>query len=285
MDQGFIILTLLSFLTGLVAGYLSGLLGIGSGVLMVPAAMFILEMDFPEAKALSLFVIMFISPIGMWRHHTHGNLHPRTGLYLGIPGVCGSLLGVAIAGLIDVIYLKALFALILFFAAYRMITGNRPSPGSPATGSGKGTKAQNSSDRDSPVQAPSSTNTVEEAFLTRKRSLPLVGFVGGFSAGLLGIGGGIIMVPSMVFLSYPIHSAVANSLMVVFLNAGSATIANAIWGEIEIVRALPMMIGAVLSINKGADMSVTIDRDRLRTYFGYFMILIGCYMLYRTWIG
>ena len=121
MDPGLILLIFLSFLTGVAAGYLSGLLGIGSGIIMVPAAIFLLDVGFRDAKAISLFVIMFTAPIGMWRHHTHGNLHLRTGLYLGVPGVCGSLIGVYLAGMLDTTYLKVLFALVQFYAAYRMI--------------------------------------------------------------------------------------------------------------------------------------------------------------------
>ncbi len=261
MDQGLIFLILLSFLTGVAAGYLSGLLGIGSGIIMVPAAIFLLDVGFREAKAISLFVIMFTAPIGMWRHHTHGNLHFRTGLYLGVPGVCGSLIGVYLAGLLDITYLKVLFAFVQFYAAYRMI--HRYGE--------KKTKV-----------------TIEhghEAYGVHKGYLPFFGFIGGLSAGLLGIGGGVIMVPSMAFLSYPIHSSIANSLMVISMNAVAGTAAHSIRGELKIFQAIPMMLGAVLSVHKGADMSVSIDRDKLRKYFGYFMILMGIYMLYKGYFG
>lgn len=286
MDQGTIILIILSFLTGLAAGYISGLLGIGAGVIMVPAAMFILDMNFGDAKALSLFVIMFTAPIGMWRHHEHGKLHLKTGLYLGIPGVCGSLLGVYIADIVDVVYLKILFSVILFFAAYRMITS--ATTRSKTTDSGfKSREESDARTGSTPKNESEMTQTFLpatglDAFKRCWRSLPVVGFVGGVAAGLLGIGGGVIMVPSMVFLSYPMHSAVANSLMVVFMNAFAGTAAHAYWGEIKILESIPMMIGAVLSVRKGADMSVSIDRDLLRKYFGYFMILIGIYMVYRS---
>jgi len=265
MDHGLIILTILAFLTGIAAGYLSGLLGIGSGVIMVPAAIYLLDLDFREAKAMSLFVIMFTSPLGMWGHHGHGNLHPRTGLILAAPGVCGSLLGVYIAAEMNVYYLKLIFVLVLFFAAYRMIHGT--------TVNGK---------KDPSSSSDSDSISKEDAYGARKWFLPVVGFIGGLSAGMLGIGGGIIMVPSMVFLTYPMHSAVANSLMVISLNSFTGTAAHAIRGELDILQAIPMMVGAVISVQKGVDMSVSIDREKLRKYFGYFMILVGIYMLYRS---
>lgn len=258
MDSGLILQIILAFLTGIVAGYLSGLLGIGSGMIMVPAAYFFLGMDFIDAKAMSLFVIMFISPLGMLRHHSHGNIHVKTGLYLGIPGLCGSFLGVYIAGVIDITYLKIMFALVQFFAAYRMIYGSADNKGS---------------------------SNINQAFMSNKKILPGVGFVGGLAAGLLGIGGGVIMVPSMVFLAYPMHAAVGNSLMVISINSLAGTAAHAFRGELDIRFAIPMMLGAIITIRKGADMSVTIDREKLRKYFGYFMIIAGCYLLYRTYIG
>jgi len=70
--------------------------------------------------------------------------------------------------------------------------------------------------------------------------------------------------------------------MVISLNSLSGSAAHAIRGELEILKAIPMMLGAVISVHKGADMSVSIDREKLRKYFGYFMILIGIYMLYRS---
>ncbi|MCK4613721.1 MAG: sulfite exporter TauE/SafE family protein, partial [Thermoplasmata archaeon] len=127
MDQGFLILILLSFLTGTAAGYLSGLLGIGAGMLLVPASIFLLKVDFREAKILSLFVIMFTSPFGMLRHRSHGNLHSMTGFYLGAPGVMGCLMGVYIGGKLDTTILELLFALLLFYTAHRMIFGGRLS--------------------------------------------------------------------------------------------------------------------------------------------------------------
>lgn len=254
MDPGFIFLVILAFITGIAAGYLSGLLGIGSGIILVPAAIFFLDLEFKEAKALSLFVIMFTSPLGMLRHHKHGNLHMKTGLYLGVPGICGSLIGVYIAGIIDATYLIIAFAFLQFYTAYRMIFG------------GKGFDK---------------TVEMEKAYEKHKKHLPLVGFTGGLAAGALGIGGGVIMVPSMVLLWYPIHSAVANSLMVIFLNSSASTVAHILRGELEVIKAIPLMLGAVLSVQKGADLSVSIDRKKLRRYFGFFMIIVGLYMLYK----
>jgi len=255
MDQGTLILIILAFLTGIAAGYLSGLFGIGSGILLVPAAIFILDMEFLEAKALSLFVIMFIAPIGMLRHRTHGNLHPRTGLILGVPGACGSIIGVQLARELNTTYLKFLFAMIQFYTAYMMIQGKR-------------------------IFGMSMSKDL--AYEAHRKYLPAVGFIGGLSAGLLGIGGGVIMVPSMVALSYTMHSAVANSLMVIFINVTVATLSHAVNDELVVEYAFPLMLGAVLTVRKGADKSVSIDKEKLRKYFGYFMIIAGCYMLYKS---
>ena len=90
------------------------------------------------------------------------------------------------------------------------------------------------------------------------------------------------MVPAMIFLGFPVHASVANSLMVVFLNATAGTAAHAYQGEIFIFQAIPLMLGAVISVRKGADMSVSMNRDLLRKVFGYFMILIGIYMVFRS---
>jgi len=252
---GVSVIILLAFLTGVVAGFLSGLLGIGSGVLLVPASIFLLSLNFREAKALSLFVIMCTSSLGMLRHYSHGNLHAKTGVMLGVPGAAGSLTGVYLAEIFDATILKILFSFVLFFSAFRMF-------------------------RDTSMRL--EDDEVKNVYLLRRKMLPLVGFIGGLTAGLLGVGGGVIMVPALVFLSYPIHTAVATSLMVIFINSTTATGAHILTSELNIIQALPMTVGALLSVRKGSDMSVGLDRKRLKKVFGVFLILIGLYMLYKS---
>ena len=79
MDPESIFIVVLAFFTGLIAGYLSGLLGVGGCIIMVPTSIFLLDMDFHEAKAVSLFVILCTSFIGMLRHREQGNLHAGAG--------------------------------------------------------------------------------------------------------------------------------------------------------------------------------------------------------------
>ena len=251
----FPVIILLSFLAGAMAGFLSGLLGIGSGVILVPASIFLLSLDFRNAKALSLFVIMCTSLLGMMKHRSYGNLHTKTGVMLGIPGVVGSLLGVYVAEMMNTLILRIMFAAVLFLSAYRMFRESTLT-----------------------LKEEKTKNVYQE----RRKLLPLVGFSGGFLAGLLGIGGGVIMVPALVFISYPIHTAVATSLMVIFINSTAATGAHVITSELNIIQALPMTFGALLTVRKGSHMSSHLDKKRLRRIFGIFLIVMGSYMLYRS---
>jgi uncharacterized membrane protein YfcA len=112
---------LILLLIGLGAGTLAGLLGIGGGVLMVPAMVLISGFDQHVAQGTSLLVIIPAAALGSFTHYRHGRLALREAAALAAGGVVGALLGSATALSLDEELLQRLFAALILVVALRML--------------------------------------------------------------------------------------------------------------------------------------------------------------------
>jgi uncharacterized membrane protein YfcA len=119
---------------GLMAGSLAALLGIGGGIVYVPALVTVFGFAQHEAQATSLAVIVPTTVIAAWVHSRAGRVDWPRALALGTGGLVGGALGAWSALAVDGLVLRRLFAGILVFVAYRMIMRARQAPPAP-TGS------------------------------------------------------------------------------------------------------------------------------------------------------
>lgn len=106
---------------GLTAGVLAGLLGIGGGLVMVPAMVLITGFDQHVAQGTSLVVIIPAAAFGSLTHYRHGRFALRTAAALAVGGVLGALLGSIAALSIDDEILRRLFAIFILLVAARML--------------------------------------------------------------------------------------------------------------------------------------------------------------------
>jgi uncharacterized protein len=110
---------------GLAAGMLAGLLGIGGGVLMVPAMVLLAGFDQHVAQGTSLLVIIPSAALGSFTHHRKGRLALREAAILGVGGVIGAFLGSATALSLDEDVLRRLFAILILVVAGRLLLAGR----------------------------------------------------------------------------------------------------------------------------------------------------------------
>jgi uncharacterized membrane protein YfcA len=102
---------------GVMAGVTSGLLGVGGGVMFVPALVFFLSQSQLDAESTSLLAIVPVASLGVWRQYGYGNVRIREGLVIGVLALPGVVLGTALANTISERALELSFAgLQLFFA-------------------------------------------------------------------------------------------------------------------------------------------------------------------------
>ena len=104
---------------GLGAGVLSGMFGVGGGILFVPTLV-LLGLGQVEASATSLLAIVPTAAVGAWRQHAYGNLRIRAALVVGVVSVLGAEVGVQIATRIDEGLLRRLFGLLMMGVAAQL---------------------------------------------------------------------------------------------------------------------------------------------------------------------
>lgn len=244
--------TLLGVLAaGLLAGLASGLFGVGGGILMVPAALYLVPgTDFHIAKAVSLVVIVASAGVGIWTHHQHKSVDFRKGALLALGGFAGAATSVFGVERLDDGILTAAFGLVLAAMGLRLALAGNPKP------------------RD---------------LSKRARTLYLLGLgaLSGLLSGAFGVGGGIVMVPGMVFAGIGMHLAVGTSLVAVLGNAigGTASHLALGYGNVLLTIGIPLAIGAVPATYVGSKLAHRLHADRLKRTFGYFLVLVGAWMV------
>jgi hypothetical protein len=110
-----------------------------------------------------------------------------------------------------------------------------------------------------------------------------VAVLGGVLSGLLGVGGGVIMVPLLVlWLGYDQRTAHALSLGAIIPIALGGIASYGIAGEIDVLAALALTAGAVVGARAGAIVLAGIEPDRLQVIFGLFLVLVAITMIVRS---
>jgi len=112
---------ILAALIGVVAGVASGLLGIGGGILFVPALTILLGLHQVQAEATSLLAIVPVALVGGWRQRAYGNLRVADAAVMGSLSVVGVIAGVALANALPERVLRIGFALLLLNMARQLV--------------------------------------------------------------------------------------------------------------------------------------------------------------------
>jgi uncharacterized membrane protein YfcA len=105
---------------GFVAGMTGGLVGVGGGVLFVPALVLFAGLSQLGAEATSLVAIVLVSLVGTWRQHRYGNIRLREGLLVGVLSPIGVLVGVALANAVSERVLELSFAAVQLLFAWQL---------------------------------------------------------------------------------------------------------------------------------------------------------------------
>jgi len=250
---------LLTFFVGVGAGILSALLGVGGAVVTTPAIR-VLGATPILAVGSTVPAILPAAISGTWRYAKAGLVDWRAALGLGISGAVFAIGGAMTSSLIDGRILMLLTAALMFWSGISVVRG----------GSDSGPPEPEIEALVAPAEAPPEIP---------KHSLPLIGSLGavsGFVAGLLGLGGGIIMVPVLTGpLKIPMKSAVASSLVAVAIFSIPALITHIILGHVDWGFALPLMLGVIPGAQIGARITIGSSDRLIRLLFGALIIVLA----------
>ena len=95
---------------GFAAGMAGGLLGVGGGILFVPALVVFADQSQLGAESTSLVAIVLVAVVGAWRQHGYGNMRARDGLIVGVLSLIGVVIGVGLANAVPERALELSFA-------------------------------------------------------------------------------------------------------------------------------------------------------------------------------
>jgi uncharacterized membrane protein YfcA len=117
----------LALVLGFGAGALSGLFGVGGGILFVPTLALVVGLGQLEAQATSLAAMIPVVAFGAWQQHRAGNVRWREGIAIGVASIAGVTAGAALATSLDDELLRNLFAgFLVVVAAHLVWSARRP---------------------------------------------------------------------------------------------------------------------------------------------------------------
>jgi len=267
---------------GGVVGFLSGLFGVGGGFLMTPLLIFI---GVPPAVAVGTEAnqIVAASVSGVLAHWRRGNVDVKMGLVLLLGGLAGSTLGVMLfsflrgVGQIDlvislcyVVFLGTIGSLMLY-ESMRTMRRRKTAPGQ------RMKLHQHTWLHGLPLKM-----RFRRSKLYISALLPVtVGFLVGVLSAIMGVGGGFIMVPAMIYLlGMPTAVVIGTSLFQIIFVTANVTFLQAYANQtVDVVLALMLLTGAVIGAQFGARAGARLHGEELRGLLAL-MVLAVCGKLF-----
>ncbi|MBW8523789.1 sulfite exporter TauE/SafE family protein [Chryseobacterium chendengshani] len=252
------------YIASVFIGISLGLIGGGGSILTVPVLVYFFGIDVFLATEYSLFIVGVTSMVGSFSYFKKGLVHLRTAFIFGIPSIVSIfltrnflllLLPDKVFKIGSLTFTKDIFILVIFaglmiVASYKMIHKSTVM------------KTTNYSAK---------TNTLLVAG---------EGSVVGILTGLVGAGGGFMIIPALVnLLRKPMKVAIGTSLVIISLNSlvGFFSSMNSVRIEWHLLATISAV--AILGIIIGSQISKKIDGKKLKPAFGWFVLIMGIYIL------
>jgi uncharacterized membrane protein YfcA len=266
-------LELIAFAAALLAGGFGALVGVGGGLIIVPLLV-ALGVEVHAAIGVSLLGVISVSTAGSASYLRQGFVQRRLGLTLLVATAAGGIAGSYVAGLLDARTLSGIFVVVLVLVAFQMLRARTRPPaevvGEPGT-----------FDIDANYVEPSTGETVEY----RARNLGLatvVSLFAGVLSGLMGVGGGIVNVPTMnVLMGVPIRVATATSTFMLGATASAGAVLYVARGQVDPIMAAAVVTGVLAGATVGARFSRRLPRETLSALFVLVAVVFAGQMLLR----
>jgi uncharacterized protein len=227
---------LVSICLGLFVGLVLALTGAGGSILAIPLLIFGLNLSITQAAPIALLAVMSAASLGATQGLRIGIVRYKTALLIAGFGIAFAPLGVWLAKCAPTQILSLCFATILIYVATRMWKRDI-------------TKVQTDESRPAPacVINPATSKLFWTALCTKR--LVITGVVAGFLSGLLGVGGGFVIVPSLRKVSnFDIQTIIATSLTVIALVSASSVATYLLHGDINWEIAFPFVSSAIVGM-------------------------------------
>ncbi|MDC9715243.1 MAG: sulfite exporter TauE/SafE family protein [Gammaproteobacteria bacterium] len=249
-------------LLGVFSGFIAGLLGVGGGLIIVPALLYLLAGDIEQSMLMhsaigtALAVIIFTSLSSVWAHHRHGAIYWRYFIKLMPSILLGAFSGAIITQYLSFDFLRIFFAIFEVTVALMMWFG---------------------------------ISTSGHADNLSRWVWLITGYLIGLISAIVGIGGGTMSTPFLTYNKVDIKNAIATSAAIglPIAIAGSIGFIVVGWrlnttsglGFIHTEALLSISIMSVLFAPLGAKIAHSVDSKRLKKFFALFLLLLGVWVL------
>lgn len=251
------------YLASILIGISLGLIGGGGSILTVPVLVYLFSVDAVLATTYSLFVVGSTSLVGSFSYFKKGFIDTKTALFFGLPSVIAvfltrhymlpsipeNLMNVGDFKLSRSILLMVFFAVLMVFASYSMIK-------------------KDSKKHAANFKSASGTWVIAQGLMV------------GLVTGLIGAGGGFLIIPALVnLLKLPIKTAIGTSLIIIAVNSIIGFGFSLGHYPIDWQFLLTITLIAIGGIFIGTYLSNEIDGKKLKPAFGWFVLVMGIYIL------
>lgn len=258
---------MLGYLAAIIIGVSLGLIGGGGSILTVPVLVYLMGVEPVLATAYSLFIVGLTALFGAVNAHRKGLVSLKTALIFGltaiaavyatrrwgVPAIPEELFTLSGFTLTKSVLIMLIFAALMIFASISMIRGRRMPEGLEA--------------------GPQRFNYP---------AILLEGAVVGALTGLVGAGGGFLIIPALVIFSrLPMKMAVGTSLLIIAAKSLLGFLGDLSQYEMDWTLLLVFSGIAVVGIFLGGWLSNFIQGERLKPAFGWFVLIMGVYILLR----
>jgi uncharacterized membrane protein YfcA len=245
---------------GFVSGIVSAIAGVGGAVVTTPGVRAIGATPL-QAVGSTVPAVIPAAITGSIRYAKEGLIRWRVALWCGAAGTAFAALGVWASTKIDGGWLMVATAILVLYSSgtilWKAHAGRREL-------------------RLQPVGAAVATELVTPVGGESVAALIAVGVAAGFLAGVLGVGGGLILVPAFTgLLRLPVKEAVATSLVAVALMSITSLVGHAMAGHIDWTYAIPLAIGVIPGARVGSLVLVRSSEQRMRVICGVVLGILG----------
>ncbi|WP_332695820.1 sulfite exporter TauE/SafE family protein [Halalkalibacter lacteus] len=257
---------------GLLGGTLGSLMGLGGGIVVVPALLMLASLGFLDitpqvAVGTSLLIMIFTGVSATLSYMKQKKVDYKSGLLFFSASGPGAIVGTWLNRGFDTNSFQIYLGFFILFVSFVLFIRNRLSP---LSRSGKGIERI-------------STDENGDVYTYGYRVFPvlILSFVVGMLSGLFGIGGGSLLVPAMIVLfAFPPHLAVATSMFIILLSAIVGSISHIIQCNVNWMYAVALIPGAWFGGTLGAAINRRLSSDRLVLVLRVVLIIMALRLIY-----
>ena len=263
------------FLMSILAGLVGAVFGLGGGILIIPFLTLVEGVPLPFAVGASIVSVIATSSASAATYVQDRLTNLRLGMFLEVGTVLGAITGALVAAFLAPGVLLVFFGILLIYASAIMIAGRRIDSPSGVVPDRVARNLRLGSEYFDPATGVTNRYEVTNTLKT----LGISG-ISGVVSGLLGVGGGVIGVPTMNLLSkVPVKAASATSNFMIGVTAAASSSVYFVRGDVQPLLVAPLMIGVVIGAAVGTRLLRRTPPLRIKLLFAILLVAVSIAMI------